>query len=212
MLHSTYIKIMNLFAEHNGGMSNGYLYSSVLKNNNVTSAQINELIRLSSIRKISHGLYQWIDPTNDKPENYKFIEICLVNNDAVICGESALFYHGLIDTEPENVSVATKRSDRSALSLPFAINRHFITDNSFEEDIENVPTPYGSFRIYKPERSIVDMIRFSPLPDELTQTSSLADYYKSMDSEAVLHLTVYADKMKYGTKVREYLDSLSLPE
>ena len=171
-------------------------------------AQINELISINAVRKISHGLYQWVDLKDEKPENYKFIEICLVNNDAVICADSALYYHGLIENEPEAVSVATKRSDRSALSLPFPVNRHYITDNSFEEDIINVPTPYGSFRVYSPERSIVDMIRFDVMPAEPKCAAQLSDYCNSMTDETASRLILYADKMKYGTKVRDYLNSL----
>ncbi len=208
MLHSTYLKIMNLFAEHNGGMTNGYLYSSVLTENKVTRTQINELIKLNAVRKISHGLYQQVDPENDKPSNYKFIEICLVNSDAVICADSALFYHGILKTEPEAVSVATKRSDRAALSLPFPVNRHYITDNSFEEDIINVPTAYGSFRIYSPERSFVDMIRFDAMPEDTGKAASLSDFCNSMNDETVSRIKSYADKMKYGSRVRDYLDSL----
>ena len=38
-----------------------------------------------------------------KPADYKAVEVGLVNPKAVICADSACFYQGLIDIEPETL-------------------------------------------------------------------------------------------------------------
>ena len=92
MLLNTYKKVMDLFES-----GNGYRDASELKDAKITTVQIKELVNMGIIERVSHGHYWLVDEENGKPENYKMIEACRVNSRAVICADSACYYHGLID-------------------------------------------------------------------------------------------------------------------
>ena len=55
----------------------------------------------------------------------KCIEVSLSNPDAVICMNSALYYQGVLSAEPDYLSVATERTDRSMMKMDFMIQRHY---------------------------------------------------------------------------------------
>ena len=85
-----------------------------------------ELVNKGIVEHVSHGFYWLIDEENGKPENYQFIEACMVNPRAVICADSACYFHGLIDKMPETLSVATLKTDRSRMQLNFPVCRSTI--------------------------------------------------------------------------------------
>ena len=72
---------------------NGYRDASELKDAKITTVQIKELVNMGIIERVSHGHYWLVDEENGKPENYKMIEACRVNSRAVICADSACYYH-----------------------------------------------------------------------------------------------------------------------
>lgn len=86
MLLSTYQKVIALFES-----GNGYRNASELKDAKITTVQIKELVNKGIVEHVSHGFYWLIDEENGKPENYQFIEACMVNPRAVICRQRLLF-------------------------------------------------------------------------------------------------------------------------
>ena len=87
-------------------------------------------------------------------------EACRVISRAVICADSACYYLGLIDVEPERLSVATLKTDRSRMQLNFPVCCHYYSDLAFQQDMQVDETPYGKIRVYDIERSVCDCIRF----------------------------------------------------
>ena len=136
MLLSTYKKVIELFKD-----GNGYRSAAELKEQKITTVQIKELVSEGIVESVSHGYYWLIDKENGKPENYKYIEACMVNPRAVICADSACYYYGLIDKAPEKLSVATLKTDRSRMQLNFPVTRHYYSNLAFEDDMDVVETP-----------------------------------------------------------------------
>ena len=95
MLLSTYKRVIELFNE-----GNGYRSAAELKEHKITTVQIKELVSEEIVERVSHGYYWLIDRENGKPENYQYIEACMVNPRAVICADSACYFNGLIDMSP----------------------------------------------------------------------------------------------------------------
>lgn len=200
MLLNTYEKVMKLF--HDG---KGYRSAAQLKEAKVTTVQIKELVRRGILERVSHGYYWLVDEENGKPENYKMIEACMVNSRAVICADSACYYHGLIDTAPEKLSVATLKTDRSKMQLNFPVSRHYYSDLAFEQDIEILETPYGPVRIYARERSVCDTIRFREDVGAENVNLIVMNYMKCKDKQTD-RLFAYADAMRVGKIVRTKLE------
>lgn len=196
MLLSTFHKVISLFSD-----SNGYRSAAELKEAGITTVQIKELVNKGIVEHVSHGFYWLIDTTDGKPENYQLIEACMVNPRAVICADSACYYHGLIDKAPEKLSVATLKTDRSRMQLNFPVCRHYYSNLAFEQDMETVETPYGQIRVYDIERSVCDCIRFrEDVGAEMLDL--IIDNFLARKSNQMERLLAYADAMRVGKIVR----------
>ncbi len=202
MLLSTYQKVIALFES-----GNGYRNASELKDSKITTVQIKELVNKGIVEHVSHGFYWLVDEENGKPENYKFIEACMVNPRSVICADSACYYHGLIDKEPEVLSVATLKTDRSRMQLNFHVCRHYYSNLAFEQDMETVKTPYGEIRVYGIERSVCDCIRFrDDIGGEMLDL--IISNFLERNCNQMDRLLAYADAMRVGKIVRIKLNQI----
>lgn len=199
MLLNTYEKVTKLFRD-----GNGYRNAAQLKDAKVTTVQIKELVNKGILERVSHGHYWLIDEEKGKPENFEMLEACMVNPRAVICADSACYYHGLIDTAPKKLSVATLKTDRSKMQLNFPVTRHYYSDLAFEQDLEVVDTPYGQIRIYALERSVCDTIRFrADIGIEMVE--NIVQNYMKRENRQMERLLAYADAMRVGKIVRTTL-------
>ncbi|MCH5267020.1 MAG: type IV toxin-antitoxin system AbiEi family antitoxin domain-containing protein [Lachnospiraceae bacterium] len=202
MLLNTYQKVLDLFQS-----GNGYRNASELKDAKITTVQIKELVNKGIVERVSHGHYWLVDEENGKPENYRMIEACKVNPRAVICADSACYYHGLIDKEPERLSVATLKTDRSRMQLNFPVSRHYYSDLAFEQDMKVIETPYGSIRVYDVERSVCDCIRFrNDIGADMLNL--IINNFLERDSNQMDRLLSYADAMRVGKIVRIQLKQI----
>lgn len=203
MLLNTYEKVTELFA---GG--NGYMSAAELRAAKVTTVQIKELVDRGVVEKISHGYYWLIDEENGKVENYEMLEACLVNSRAVICADSACYFHGLIKEKPKKLSVATLKTDRSKMQLNFPITRHYFSDLAFEEDLEEAEIAGGKIRVYNVERSVCDTIRFrNDIPKKMVD--EIVKNFMKLDHKELERLLAYADAMRVGKIVRTKLEENS---
>lgn len=204
MLLNTYEKVTKLFEE-----GKGYRSAAQLKKARVTTVQIKELVSKGIIERISHGHYWLIDEENGKPENYEMIEIGKVNPRAVICADSACYFHGLIDEKPRKLSVATLKTDRSKMQMNFPITRHYYSDLAFGQDMMKVETEYGTFRVYTLERSVCDAIRFREDIGQ-PQVDMIVKNYMKRENKQLERLLAYADAMRVGKIVRNTLEEGSV--
>ncbi|MBR1742117.1 MAG: type IV toxin-antitoxin system AbiEi family antitoxin domain-containing protein [Lachnospiraceae bacterium] len=203
MLLNTYEKVTELFQ---GG--NGYMSAAELRAAKVTTVQIKELVDKGVIEKISHGYYWLINEKKGKVENYEMLETCLVNHRAVICADSACYYHGLIKEKPKKLSVATLKTDRSKMQLNFPITRHYFSDLAFEQDLEEGEIAGGKIRVYSLARSVCDAIRFrndigKAVVDEIVKN------FMKLENKELERLLAYADAMRVGKIVRTRLEESS---
>lgn len=202
MLLNTYQKVIDLFES-----GNGYRNAAELKEAKITTVQIKELVQKGIVERVSHGHYWLIDQENGKPDNYRMIEACRVNPRAVICADSACYYHGLIDVEPEKLSVATLKTDRSRMQLNFPVSRHYYSDLAFEQNMEVVETPYGNIKVYDVERSVCDAIRFrADIGEEMLEL--ITERFLQRDANQMERLLAYADAMRVGKIVRIQLKQI----
>ena len=199
MLQRTYDKVNALFEE-----GNGYLPTRKMLDNKITTIQIRTMLEEGKIEKISHGNYWNLMSGKKKPKHYQMLEACMTNKKAVICSLSACYFHGLLDEEPDKLYVATARTDRGGMKLNFPVSRHYFSVSSFEDDVLNVKTGGGSIRIYDMDRSVCDCIRLEKEIGRDTVELVVENYMKSKKKKPT-HLLKYADRMRYGKIVREYL-------
>lgn len=199
MLLKTYEKITALFSENNG-----YLSFDDLRREKITITQMNELVDKGILQRFSRGWYWYMGDNAVKPANYQMIEIAKVNPKAIVCADSACYYWGLLSKEPEKLSFATKRTDRSGMEVVFPVSRHYFSDYAYSLDQKQIETKYGNFQIYGPDKSVCDSIRFREEIGE-EKVAEIVKNYLALTDHQVDRMLSYADQMRVGRIVRKYL-------
>ncbi|MFQ8692709.1 type IV toxin-antitoxin system AbiEi family antitoxin domain-containing protein [Blautia sp.] len=154
MRRNTYIKLETLYNKYSG-----YVGTKELLAEGFTNRQISVLVEEGYLQKVCYGHYWLVGKQCRKPLDYKCIEVCLSNPRAVICMDSALYYQGVLAHEPDYLSVATERTDRSMMKMDFTVQRHYFSNSNFNFGIRKQKTEFGSYNIYNIERSVCDLYR-----------------------------------------------------
>lgn len=151
---TTYYRLENLYRKYSGYISTGELMDEGFSNR-----QIAVLTEENYLEKVCHGCYWMLQCGYKKPDDYKCIEVCLSDPRAVIAMKSACYYQGLIESEPDILTVATERTDRSVIKMKFPVERHYFSSSHFQCGIKKIETKFGKYNIYNVERSVYDMVR-----------------------------------------------------
>lgn len=196
----TYEKIISLFEKEHG-----YMNFASLQKHQITIAQINELERKKILNKISRGWYWCEVIANSKPNDYKYIEISKVNPNAIICLESACYLQGLLQEEPEIVTVATNRKDRRKMELPFPIERYYFTD--VISGIYQIKNDFGNYNVSELDRCMCDCIR---LKNRMSQDvwEEISKSYSIHQNRCTDRLLKYAHELRAVRNVKEYLGNI----
>jgi len=182
----------------------GYIGTEQLLKAGVTNRQIAALTEEGLLERICHGHY-WIRSAGcEKPKEYKAVEVCLSDPNAVICADSACFYHGLIDQEPPALSVATKRNDRRKIEMNFPVARHYYSENRHMAKIDQVSTQFGTYSMFDLEKSVCDCIYFRKDIDEKIFECIMERYscYKERQMERLME---YAKRLCVLKELKKYL-------
>lgn len=198
MLERTYDRLKQI-----GIRYQGYVDTEQLKAEGLTNRQIGTFVEEGLLERISHGHY-WLQCAEySKPEDYRAIEVCIANPDAVICADSACYYQGLIEQEPQVLSVATLRSDRRKMQMNFPVARHYYSELMFG-GFEKKSTKFGSYNIYDVERSVCDCFRFrNTLEDGMLEL--IVESYQNRKDSQLERLLTYAKILRIEKMVRELL-------
>lgn len=195
MRSTTYEKLENY---------SGYIGTDQLLRDGFTNRQIANFVEEGLLERVCHGHYWILQPNCEKPKEYKAIEVCMSDSKAMICADSACFYLGLIQEEPEKLSVATSRNDRSAISMNFPVTRHFISDNIFLDSYNKISTDFGDYNISDIDRSVCDCIRFKKDIDTYI-FDLVIDSYREQKAQREKRIWEYAKRLNMLDKVQKYV-------
>ena len=199
MLGRTYEKLKLLSYQYHG-----YICTEDLIKEGFTNRQIYNFVCDGMLEKICYGQYWLSCAAYSKPGNYKLIEVSRCNPKAIICADSACYCLGLIDVEPDKLSVATRRTDRGKLNMNFPVTRHYISERLFEESFNTVQTEFGIYNVYDIHRSVCDCIRFKKDIDTYI-FQLVIDNYRIKQDQQKKRLLEYAKWMRLVDQVEKYL-------
>lgn len=183
----------------------GYVETEQLLQGGFTNRQIAGFVEEGLLERVCHGYYRITNSASEKPKEYKAIEVCMSDSRAIICADSACFYQGLIQVEPEALSVATSRNDRSRIKMNFPVSRHYVSDNIFLENYSEVRTELGEYRIYDIDRSVCDCIRFREDIDTYI-FELIIDTYRKREERQKARIMEYAKRLRMQKQVERILD------
>lgn len=201
MRQHTYQRVENLYSKYCG-----YITTKELLNEGFTNRQISTLQQEGYLEKIANGCFWMAHAGEKKHSDYKAIEVGFVNREAVVIADSACFYQGLIDIEPPRLSIATKRNDRHKMIFPFAVTRHYFSENGYEEGKKKIETQFGDYQVYEIGRSVCDCIRFRADIEKDIFELVIENYRKEYsDRKMKERLLAYARMMKFEDKAKKIL-------
>jgi hypothetical protein len=115
--------------------------------------------------------------------------------------ESACFLSGIIDEEPQEIRLATERTDRKKMELDFDTKRFYFKRTGIKGEIVEKKTKCGSYYYYSPERTFCDCIRLQNKIDKDVFDEIMTEY---KDRQGKLKRTYdYADKLRCIKNIQE---------
>ena len=127
---------------------------------------------------------------------------------AVFSHESALFFHGLTDREPNPYSITVKTGYNPASLQADGIKVYTIKKELHDVGIVTMNTPFGNpVPVYDMERTICDLIRSRSGIEMQTFQDALKQYAKRKDKD-LRKLMRYAQMFRVEKLLRQYLEVL----
>jgi len=146
-------QIIKIFKTHNG-----YARSKDLLAEGVHSRDIKSILENRLIVKVKNGLYRLADIS--VISNQSFIDISCALPEGVICLLSSLSYYELTTFNPMVISVAIHRKSwKPKIEYP-PVEFYYFSTKQFEAGIDIINVNGHKIRIYSPEKTICDCIRY----------------------------------------------------
>jgi len=191
-----YEKIKNIFIK-----SNGIMVTSDLMKQGITIRHLNKLINENKLFRIKKGVYQWIEaPVEESAIIFKLIP------KAILCMESALYYHGYTDRIPNCFHIAV---DRDSNKRKYKINYPIVKPYYMESKYLEIGLIEGKIngtkvRVYDKERTICDVLRFSNKMDREIFNKALQNYIND-DVKNIQRLIDYSKEFKVYNKMQTWI-------
>lgn len=126
---------------------------------------------------------------------------CKLHPDAVVTGLTALYLHGLIDTPPELVDLATKRGGTKFSDN--GISQHFVPESILAIGRSQIEHDGGTVPVYDLERMLLELVKMrNKIPYDLYR-EAVQSFRKRADDLDIYKLQDYAEAMPRGAAYLE---------
>jgi predicted transcriptional regulator of viral defense system len=165
------------------------------------------LTSTGEIEEISRGVYRRADapPT----AHLDLLAICVRAPRAVVCGESALALHELIDDIPHEVHIAVPRGmHRPIIAYPPTRVAQYAAD-TFDFGIERFEAAPGEYvPVYGPARAVVDAMRVGGRAGRTLALGALNRYLRRHGQGGVADLQEAAKKLRALSTLRPAIEAV----
>ncbi|MGO1591271.1 type IV toxin-antitoxin system AbiEi family antitoxin domain-containing protein [Ancrocorticia sp.] len=181
----------------------GVLRTASAEANGVSRPSFMEFVHANRLERISPGVYAapdtWVD---------EMYVLSLRSDRAVFSHESALLLHGLVEREPEALTVTLPSGYNASLLRRDGVRTFFIKPELLSLGCIEVLTPDGNtVASYDLERTICDLERSRSRIDQQTFTAALKGYVRRSDKRLDV-LARYASQLGVERRLREYMKVL----
>ena len=195
-MKTNYSKIEDLFNKNNG-----FITHKEVVENNIPTWFLTDFVRKNKLEKDAKGFYSspyWV-PDGFYIFQYRYPKF-------IFSFDSALYLHHLTDKQPFFYEVTGPNQYHPFKDYPY----HVITHRDSRDEIYNlgittVETNFGNkVRVYSPEKTICDLIRFEHKVEGETLVKALY-LYRDMNNKDLNTLMEYAKIMGIEYKVYNFL-------
>ncbi|MCZ4103371.1 type IV toxin-antitoxin system AbiEi family antitoxin domain-containing protein [Streptomyces sp. H39-C1] len=165
------------------------------------------LARAGEIDELSRGVYRLA--TAPETAYLDLLAVCARAPHAVLCGESALALHELIDDIPSAVHIAVARgTHRPVISYPPVVVAQYAAA-TFSLGVEQFEAAPGeTIAVYGAARSVVDAMRLRSRFGEMLALSALGRYVRGSGREGVGELQRIARELGVLSVVRPAVEAV----
>ena len=176
-----------------------------LKGKGFSQYKVNKLVNEEKLIKLNKSYYENAEYCGEESDFY-YIEAYAPKG--VICLLSAAVYYHLTTFIPDAVDVAIPRKAKiSAMPDWLQMNVHHYTDDRYELGVTTVRERKNEFRIYDMEKSVVDIVFYREKVG-IEETKEILVTYLQRKDRNLNRLLKYAEQMKCGKVLRQYLEVL----
>lgn len=193
-------KKLNRILQDNGGV----ILTSQVVDAGIDKTVFYDFIKRIHLKKADNGVYVLEELYADK-----LYMLHLSFENAVFSHETALFFHGLIDSKPSAFSATTKTHSDGERMRRFGITVHTLPECLLEIGVTKVHTPHNHLiPIYDMERTICDII-YDWEPGKARLLQDILERYDRKENKKLGRLMKYAKVFHIENEVQHYLMTLS---
>jgi predicted transcriptional regulator of viral defense system len=200
MREATQIKIFELAAK-NGG----YLRTIDLKNNKISPKHLAILVEDGALEKVSYGLYRLAQL--DWAAYEDFIAITKRIPQGVICSISALDYYELSTINPGAVHLCVRKNSNIVRPTYPPVEFYYQSNGQFELGITEIAIRGERVRIYSPEKTICDCIKYRNRIGMDIMLEAVKNYTQRKDRD-LGRLFEYSRKCRVEKLLTNYMEVL----
>jgi len=165
------------------------------------------LRKSGEIDELSRGVYRRADA--EPTAHLDLLAVCTRAPHAVVCGESALSLHELIDDIPHEVHIAVPRgSHRPSISYPPTRVSQYAAD-TFDIAVEPFEAAPGeTVPVYSAARAVVDAIRLGQAGGRSLALSALNRYLRRNGQQGVADLQWAARELGGMSAIRPAIEAV----
>ena len=191
------IDIQNIFIQHGG-----VVRTSEIQEYGLHNRILSKLVEQGKVIRIKPGYYQWIENT----EAAEAAVIAKLFPDAVVCLESALYYHGYTDRTPASWHLAVdKDSTKSRFNIQYPPVQPYYSEGKYLDiGVETTAIQGVELRVYDRERTICDVVRYANKMDREVINKAIQAYIKD-PKKNIARLIEYAKQLRALQKIKVWV-------
>ncbi len=182
-------------------------YGNIMKTSELSAAKIyykdiKELLSEGIIEKLKQGYYHLVD--NEDLSEIKIIK--RLYPDAIICMNSALYYHGYSERTPSEWHLAVNKDIskyKLKIDYPF-VKIYMFEKHILEVGLSKIDLNGNTARIYDKERTICDCLRYIGKMDKEIFNKAI-QYYIRDPKKNIPNLMKYAKQLRVEKKVKDLI-------
>ena len=186
----------------------GFATMKEMKDANIHTRDIANLVKENVIEKIKPGFYRLADYNYFKDINLSLVTVCRAEPQAVICLISALDFYEMTDFNPSEIYYAIPHSKKSKTIINPPVKTFYFRERFYKPGIEVTKTKYGEIRIYNKEKTVCDMFRYRNKLGEELAMQALKNYL-GQKKKSIASLVKFAEICQVKTVIMPILKSLT---
>ncbi|MBR4343252.1 MAG: hypothetical protein IKP88_11240 [Lachnospiraceae bacterium] len=176
-----------------------------LKSKGFSQYKVSKMISEGKLIKLNKCFYE-NTAYNGEESDFYYAEAYAPKG--VICLLSAAVYYQLTTFIPDAVDVAIQRKAKISTMPEWPkMNVHYYTDDRYELGVITVKEGKNEFQIYDMEKTVVDIV-FYKEKIGIEETKEILVTYLHRKDRNINRLLKYAELMKCGKTMRQYLEVL----